>query len=55
MHSGVYVQVLDCVGLVVSDVTSRESGESLAHQVKQLDTELTPSLDISLPSSCAKK
>jgi leukotriene-A4 hydrolase len=48
-------QILDCVGLVVSEVSSRESGESLAYQVKQLDGELTPCLDISLPSTCAKK
>ena len=43
------------MGLVVSEVSSRESGESLAYRVKQLDGELTPCLDISLPSTCAVK
>ena len=57
VHKTVYAlfQVLDCVGLVVSGVTSKENGETLAYQVKHLEGELTPCIDITLPASCALK
>lgn len=48
-------QILDCVGLVVSEVTSGETGEGLAHQVKQMQGEITSCLDITLPSTCSQK
>jgi leukotriene-A4 hydrolase len=55
LRDGVRSLVLDCVGLVVGGVASKESGESLPHQVRQLDGELTPSLAITLPFFCANK
>ena len=43
------------MGLIVSEVVSEGNGETLAYQVKQLEGEITPCLDITLPSSCAQK